>query len=134
MCLFPEENQQPVLGVTVFQIRVTIFIRRETKTHILPTKINEKIAKVSLSNNNYSFRIINRHWVSSCFRLIDMVRPVLGRGWHARYYAAAGAWVQTVQYSVWTFTGPVLGQGSRARFVQRQVWRFVRHFRQDSHH
>ena len=39
---------------------MTIFIGRETKTHILPTKINEKkIAKVSPSNNNYSFRIIS---------------------------------------------------------------------------
>ena len=36
-----------------------IFIGRESKTHILPTKINEKkIAKVSPSNNNYSFRTI----------------------------------------------------------------------------
>ena len=38
-----------------FQRKVPISIGRETKTHILPTKINEtKIAKV---NNNYSFRI-----------------------------------------------------------------------------
>ena len=60
MCLFPEENQQPVLGWSPFFRReVTIFTRRETKTHILPTKINENIAEVSTSNNNYSFRIIN---------------------------------------------------------------------------
>ena len=43
MCLFPEENQQPVLGGNRFsEGKVTIFIGRETKTHILPTKINEK--------------------------------------------------------------------------------------------
>ena len=41
MC-FPKENQQPILGVTVFMRKVPIFIRRETKTHILPTKINEQ--------------------------------------------------------------------------------------------
>ena len=41
-----------------FRGKVTIFIGRETKIHILPTKINEKIAEVSPSNNNYSFRII----------------------------------------------------------------------------
>ena len=60
MCLFPEENQQPVLGGNSFSRgQVTIFIWRETKTHILQTKINEKkFAKVSPSNNNYSFRII----------------------------------------------------------------------------
>ena len=34
-------------------------------------------------------------------------------------------WVQTVQYSVWIFTDPVLGQGCLVRFVQRQVWRLV---------
>ena len=36
--------------------KVTIFIGRETKTHILPKKKNEKIAKVIPSNNNNSFR------------------------------------------------------------------------------
>ena len=40
--------------------RYTLYIRRETQTHILPTKINEnKIAKVSSSNNNCNFRTIN---------------------------------------------------------------------------
>ena len=35
MCLFPEENQQPVLGGNRFPLRkVTIFIGRETKIHI----------------------------------------------------------------------------------------------------
>ena len=42
-CLFPEENQQPVLwGSAFFRRKVAIFIGRETKTHIKPTKINEK--------------------------------------------------------------------------------------------
>ena len=41
-----------------FRRKVAIFIGRETKTHILPTKMNGKNAKVSPSNNNYSFRII----------------------------------------------------------------------------
>ena len=37
---------------------MAIFIGRETKTHILPTKINEnKIAEVSLFINNYSFSV-----------------------------------------------------------------------------
>ena len=60
MCLFPEEIQQPVLGGNrFFEIKVTIFIGRETETHIVPTKINEtKFAKVSSSYNKYSFRII----------------------------------------------------------------------------
>ena len=59
MCLFPEENQTTRFGwCSFFRGKVTIFIGRETKTHILPKKINEKkIAKVSPSNNNYSFRI-----------------------------------------------------------------------------
>ena len=37
---------------------VTIFIGRETKTHIFPTKIDEKTLRVSPSYNNYSFRIM----------------------------------------------------------------------------
>ena len=47
-------------GVSPFfsKEKVTIFIGRETETDFLPTKINEqKIAKVSRSNTNYSFRI-----------------------------------------------------------------------------
>ena len=60
MCLFPEENQQPVLGSNRFsEEKWPFFIGRETNTHILPTKMNEKkIDKVSPSNNNYCFRII----------------------------------------------------------------------------
>ena len=41
-------------GSPFFLRRVTIFIGRETKTHILPTKINEKKAKVSPFINAYS--------------------------------------------------------------------------------
>ena len=41
---------------------MTIFIGRETKIHIFQTKIDEnKIAKVSPSNNNYSFSISTGH-------------------------------------------------------------------------
>ena len=44
LCLFPEENHQPVLRGYhgFFQGKVSIFIGRETKTRILQTKINEK--------------------------------------------------------------------------------------------
>ena len=47
--------------LTVFSTRkLTISIGRATKTHILQGKINEKkIAKVSLSNNNHSYKTIN---------------------------------------------------------------------------
>ena len=41
-----------------FRRKVTIFIGGETKTRILPTKINEKFAKVSRSSHNCSFRIV----------------------------------------------------------------------------
>ena len=39
---FPRKINNPFCGVTVFHKKVTIFLGRETKTHILPTKINEK--------------------------------------------------------------------------------------------
>ena len=59
LCLFPNENQQPVLGVIVFPMKSDNFFNgRDTKIHILQTKMNEKIAKVSPSDNNYSFRMI----------------------------------------------------------------------------
>ena len=45
-------------GLTVFRRKMAIFIEGETK-HILPTKTNEQFAKVSPSNNNYSFSILN---------------------------------------------------------------------------
>ena len=41
MCVFPKENRQPIFGVTFFRGKETISIGRETKTNILPTKINE---------------------------------------------------------------------------------------------
>ena len=46
-------------GSPLFRRKVTFFIGRETKIHIFLTKIDEKIAKVRPSDNNYSFRIIN---------------------------------------------------------------------------
>ena len=60
MCLFPLENQQSILGrQRFFRRKATISFGRDTKTHILTTKINEQLAQVSPSNNNYSFRIMN---------------------------------------------------------------------------
>ena len=60
MCLFPEENQQPILGSPFSRRKAANFIGLEAKTHILRTKINEiKFAKVSSSNNNFSLRIIS---------------------------------------------------------------------------
>ena len=57
MCLFPEENQQPVLGSNRFSEEKWQFsLDVKQKLHIFPTKIDEKIAKVSPSNNNYSSR------------------------------------------------------------------------------
>ena len=41
-----------------FRRKVTIFSGRETQIHTHPKKIDEKIDKVSRSNNNYSFRIV----------------------------------------------------------------------------
>ena len=43
----------PFCGITFFRRKVTMFIGRETKTHILPTKSNKKIAKVSPFINNF---------------------------------------------------------------------------------
>ena len=64
MCLFREENQQPVLGGNRFSEEVSIFIGRETKTvkqkhTFFRRKSTKKIAEVSPSNNKYSFRIIS---------------------------------------------------------------------------
>ena len=55
---FPRKTTTRFGRSAFFRREVTIFIGRETKTHILHTKINEKIAEVSRSNNNYPFRII----------------------------------------------------------------------------
>ena len=51
---FPKKINNPFWEVTVFffRRRVTIFIGRETKLHIFPMKIDEKIDKVSPSKNN----------------------------------------------------------------------------------
>ena len=44
---FPRKINNLFWEVTVFQKKkVTIFIGRETKTHILPTKINGKITRI----------------------------------------------------------------------------------------
>ena len=48
----------------LFNGKVTMFIGLETKTHILPTKINVFFAKVSFFNNYYSFLISNQ-WTST---------------------------------------------------------------------
>ena len=39
---FPRKINNPFWVVIVFRRKVTIFIGHETKTHILPTKMNEK--------------------------------------------------------------------------------------------
>ena len=59
--LLPEENQQPILGGLTFfcQGKVTISNGRETKTHILQTKLTNNFAKVRTSNCNCSLRIMN---------------------------------------------------------------------------
>ena len=61
MCLFPEENQQPVLGSQRFSEEKWQFsLVVKQKTHFTE-EINEKqFAKVGSSHNNfYSFRVIN---------------------------------------------------------------------------
>ena len=45
---FPRKTNNQFWEVTVFPKRVTIFIGRETKTHIFPNKINEKNRKGQL--------------------------------------------------------------------------------------
>ena len=66
---FPRKINNPFCGVTVFLKKSDIFfIGRETKHTFYRRKINEKkIAKVSPSNNNYSFTIIQ------CVALIGAV-------------------------------------------------------------
>ena len=59
MCLFPEENQQPVLGGNRFSKEKWQFSLDAKQKHTFyRRKSTKKIAKVSPSNNNYSFRII----------------------------------------------------------------------------
>ena len=56
---FPEENQQHILGVTVFPRKSDKFHWTKNKnTHVTDENERKKIAKVSPSNNNYSFGII----------------------------------------------------------------------------
>ena len=43
-----------------FRRKVAIFIGRETKTHFTDENQRKKIAKVSTSDNNFSFRIIHQ--------------------------------------------------------------------------
>ena len=58
MCLFPEENQQPVLGGNLFSEEKWQFSLDVKQQHtFFRQKSTKKIAKVSPSNNNYSFRI-----------------------------------------------------------------------------
>ena len=53
-------------GSQFFRRKVSIVIGRETKTHKSPKKINEqKFAKVSSPNNNYSFNIINHSTITT---------------------------------------------------------------------
>ena len=60
MCLFPEENQQPVLGCNRFSKEKWQFSLDVKQKHTFYQRksTKKKIAKVSPSNNNYSFRII----------------------------------------------------------------------------
>ena len=59
MRVFPEENQQPVLGGHRFSEEKWQFSLDVKQTHILQTKINEKqFAKVSSSDNNCFCKII----------------------------------------------------------------------------
>ena len=58
---FSNRKSTTQFGVSpFFRVNVTISIGRETKTHILPKKNTKLIsAKVSLSDYNYSIRIMN---------------------------------------------------------------------------
>ena len=59
MCLSSGKSTTRFGVSPFFRRKVTIFIGRETKTHIFPTKINEtRIGQVSPFINNYSFRIL----------------------------------------------------------------------------
>ena len=48
---FPRKINNPFWEWSFFQRKVAIFIGRETKTHILPTKMNEQKSLRSASNN-----------------------------------------------------------------------------------
>ena len=55
---FPRKINNPFWGVIVFPKKSDNFHWTRNKNTHFPTKIDEKIAKVSPSNNNYSFRLI----------------------------------------------------------------------------
>ena len=61
MCLFPEENQQPVLGGNRFSEEKWQFSLDVKQKHTFYRRksTKKKIAKVSPSHDNYSFRIIS---------------------------------------------------------------------------
>ena len=59
MCLFHEENQQPVLGSNRFSEEKWQFSLDVTQKHTFYRRKSTKtFANVSPSNNNYSFRVI----------------------------------------------------------------------------
>ena len=74
---FPKKINNPfrVVGHRFFRRKMTFFIGRETKTHILPTKINEKGPLTSY--NNYSFRIINHSTTTTTIQS-GRLHPTLG--------------------------------------------------------
>ena len=62
MCLFPKENQQPVFGCNRFSEEKWQFHWTWNKnTHFSDENERKKFAKVSPSNNNYSFWIFYPH-------------------------------------------------------------------------
>ena len=60
MFFFPKESNNQFWWVTVFPMKSEQFLfGRETKTHILPTKINEnKVRSGQFSGDDYSFRTL----------------------------------------------------------------------------
>ena len=74
---FPRKINNPFWEVSVFRRKVTIFIGRETKTHILPTKINEThsprsarptiiiLLEYHCAENDYSFDALQTY----CFEI-----------------------------------------------------------------
>ena len=55
---FPRKSTTRFAGSAFFRRKVAVFIGRETNTHFTDETQRKKFAKVSFSNNNYSFRII----------------------------------------------------------------------------
>ena len=68
MCLFPRRKSTTRFGRSPFFLgKVTVFIGRETKTHILPTK------SISISNNNCSSSTINHSTTTTTSRTTTTV-------------------------------------------------------------